>query len=300
MDGAREPLAHRHPDAFRVVAAAATAAFLLVSCTGDPEAEPAATTPTTTEPSVAAEVVQLRRDQVLQRVAVAVANQGGTDVVVDTVRLEVEGFRLPGAIRKGSPVKAGVVVNLPVPYSGIDCPAEGAPQVGKPRVTLRLHTAEDPTTRTVRMRVGDGDGLLQRIADRACAVEQVQRQVDLRFDDGWRVDQTPDGPVAHGVLRARLLGGPARDITQVAGAILYGLRPDEGAATPLATLTTGQPDAQVPVAVFAARCDPHTIGEIKKPYEFLVWVTTPGGDEVAVTPEVGQVTQDSLRRVCAF
>jgi hypothetical protein len=284
-------------------ASTAVAAMLLVSCTGDPEAEPAPTTPSASDaprPSVTAEVVQLRRDQVLERVEVAVANTGDTDLVVETVRLDVEGFQLPGALRKDSPVQAGVVVNLPVPYSGIDCPQQGIPEVGEPEVTLRLHTAKDPTTRTVRMTAGDGDGLLQRIADRVCAVEQVQRQVDLRFDDGWRVDQTPDGPVAHGVLRARLLGGPARDITQVAGAILYGLRPDEGAATPLASLTPDRRDAQIPVAAFAARCDPHTIGEIKKPYEFLVWVTTPGGDEVAVTPEVGQVTQDALRRVCAF
>ena len=86
----------------------------------------------------------------------------------------------------------------------------------------------------------------------------------------------------------------------MAGAILYGLRPDGGAPDPLASLTAARPTATVPVVVFAARCDPHTIGEIKKPYEFLVWVTTPDGEEIAITPEVGQPTKDALKGVCSF
>jgi len=54
------------------------------------------------------------------------------------------------------------------------------------------------------------------------------------------------------------------------------------------------------VRAFAARCDGHTIGEIKKPYEFLVWVGAPGGTPVAVTPQVDVPTKDALREVCAF
>ena len=293
----------------RVVRTAAPAAALVValavaltlaSCSDAPAADSSSAAPSSEQPSVTAEVAQLRRDQVLQRVSVAVKNSGPTDVVVDSVRLDADGFRLPGAIRKDSPVASGVVVYLPVPYNVVDCPAEGSPEVGQPQVTLRMHTADDPTVRTVRITAGDGDGLLGRIAARACSVEHVLRDVDLRFADRWRIEQTPDGAVAHGQLRARLVSGPARDVTQVAGAILYGLRPDDGAPSPLASLTPAKPEGSVPVVVFAARCDGHTIGEIKKPYEFLVWVTTPDGEEVAVTPGVGQGTKDELRHVCAF
>jgi hypothetical protein len=270
---------------------------LLVSCSATPAAEPSARA---SDIQIDAEVVQLRRDQVLQRVSVAVANRGATDVVVDSVRLRADGFRFPGTIRKDSPVADGVVVNLPVPYRVVDCPATGEPQVGRPQVTLRVHTEQDPEPRTLRIAADDGDGLLQRIASRACDVERTQQQVDLAFADGWRIEHTENGAEAHGTLRARLVDGPARDVTQVAGAILYGLRPDDGAADPLASLSAARPSADVPVVVFAARCDPHTIGEIKKPYEFLVWVTTPDGEEIAITPDVGQPTKDALQDVCAF
>jgi hypothetical protein len=184
---------------------------LLVSCSSTPAAEPSARA---SDIQIDAEVVQLRRDQVLQRVSVAVANRGATDVVVDSVRLRADGFRFPGTIRKDSPVADGVVVNLPVPYRVVDCPATGEPQVGRPQVTLRVHTEQDPEPRTVRITADDGDGLLQRIATRACDVERTQQQVDLAFADEWRIEQTENGPEAHGMLRARLVDGPARDITQ--------------------------------------------------------------------------------------
>jgi len=280
-----------------VAAVLAALTVLLVSCSSTPAAEPSTQASGT---RIDAEVVQLRRDQVLERVSVAVANRGDTDVVVDSVRLQVDGFHFPGTIRKDSPVADGVVVNLPVPYRVVDCPETGEPQVGTAQVTLRIHSAQDPEPRTLRIAADDGDGLLQRIASRACDVERTQQQVDLAFADEWRIEQTENGPEAHGTLRARLVDGPARDVTQVAGAILYGLRPDDGAADPLASLSAARPSADVPVVVFAARCDPHTIGEIKKPYEFLVWVTTPDDEEIAITPDVGQPTKDALQDVCSF
>jgi hypothetical protein len=56
----------------------------------------------------------------------------------------------------------------------------------------------------------------------------------------------------------------------------------------------------VPVVAYAARCDPHTIGEIKKPYEFLVWVSGADGEELALTPEVSDRDKAALQRVCSF
>lgn len=282
-------------------AAAAVVVLGLTACTdgsASPRSEPAQTAGS---PPVTAEVVQLRRDQVLQRVEVAVRNTGRTRLVVESVRLEVPGFRIPGPLPKDSPVFAGGVVNLPVPYDGVDCPASGDPDIGPATVTLRVHPDDDPTaTRTATIDAGDGGGLLQRIADRACAVERAARQVDLGFTAQWRIEQTPEGPVAHGQLRARLLAGDGLRITQVAGAILYGLRPEDAARSPLARVTPQRPLARVPVVAYAARCDPHTIGEIKKPYEFLVWVVGADGEELALTPEVSDRDKEALQRVCSF
>ena len=54
------------------------------------------------------------------------------------------------------------------------------------------------------------------------------------------------------------------------------------------------------MVAYTARCSGHAIGEIKQPYEFLVWVSTPGGGELAVTLTVAERTKLALRQICAF
>ncbi len=257
--------------------------------------------PKSAKPSATADIVQLRRDVVLQRVEVALENTGSSDFRVTRLRLVIPGFALPGGIVKDSPIPAGQVVNLPVPFDKVKCPADGAPDVGTPRVTLLVDSGGDPPIRRVELDSGDGDGLLQRIADRLCAVEQLQREVDLRFDNHWRLERTPSGKELHGVIHARLLRGGARTIKGVLGAVMYGLVPEQrNQTTPLATITPAHREAKIPVVAFAARCDGHTIGEIKRPYEFLVYVGEKGGEDIAVTPTVEEGTKLALRRVCAF
>lgn len=284
------------------MARAGTAAWGLVllclaSCQGGSTGDASGGTP---DPAIDAEIVQLRSDEPLERVEVAVRNGGAQDIRVVRLRLTIPGFQTPPAIAKDSPVPASQVVNLPVPYGAVACPSDGPPQIGTPRVTLDVQVGTESATRQVRFAAGDGDGLLQRIATRACAVEQIQRQVDLRFMDRWRLERTPDGDQLHGTLRATLLAGGPRTLSQVSGAIMYGLRPDATASDPLALLTPARPDARIPVVTYAQRCDAHTKGEIKKPYEFLVWVSTSGGDSLAVTPTVDDATKVALRQVCAF
>jgi hypothetical protein len=250
-----------------------------------------------------AEIDQLRADQVADRVQVGLVNRGDETVVVDSLHVRIPGFRSPKAVPKDSPVFPRVPVNLRWSYGEVACGTDAAPAVGSPVVTLRAHTKGDPTRRTVRLTATDPQGVLQRIADRACAVERVTRDVALDFEDIWRPERAPDGVVLHGRLTARLRGDAPREITEVRGAILYGLRPDESAGpvpSPLAVLTSERREASIPVAAYAARCDGHTIGEIKKPYEFLVWVAAPGEEPVAVTPAVGQPTKDALRLACSF
>ena len=96
--------------------------------TADADAEPGA-------PALAAQVVQLRRDEVLKRVEVALENTGRETVVVESLRLRVPGFRAAGAVPKDSPVPPGQVVDLPTPYGEVRCPSSGEPRVGRPVVT---------------------------------------------------------------------------------------------------------------------------------------------------------------------
>jgi len=280
--------------------AVALLGLCVVGCAGGTDAEPQAKP---SPPELAAEIIQLRRDQVLERIEVALQNTGPTDVVVESLHVHVPGFRSGGPVPKDSPVRSTQVVNLPWPYGTVRCGDTEAPAVGRPVVTVRVHTALDPASRRVRLVAGDTSGLLQRIADRACTIQRLRREVDLRFADDWRAEQTSRGVVLHGTVLARLLTDEPRTVSQVAGAIMYGLQPDESAGPvrdPLAVLTPAQPEASIPVEAYAARCDPHTIGEIKKPYEFLVWISSPGEEAFAITPAVGQGTKDALRKACAF
>ena len=282
------------------LALAVTAVLVTAGCGGDdpaPETEQAG-------PEMSAQIVQLRRDQVLVRVEVSLHNRSGEPVTVEQLRIDMPGFRPMPAVPKDSPIAAGLTVNLPWTYGDVRCRPDRAPDVGQATVHLRVHTDSSPQPVDVTLPGRDPDGLLQRIADRTCLVERVGREVSLRFDDTWTLDRDQGRKVLRGTLLAHLKADEPRDVSEVAGAVMYGLVPDESAGAapdPLASLTPDSPDARVPVMAYAARCDGHTKGEIKKPFEFLVWVGPPDDEEpVAVTPEVGDATKLALRQVCAF
>lgn len=277
----------------RTPLAATVLAGLLGACGGG------AAAPAPPPPRLSGQIIQLRMDEPLERVQVAVRNRDGEPVVVRSIRLQVKGFRVPGAMPEEAPIPAGQVVNLPVPYGAVSCTAAGSAQVGRPKVTMEVQRSGAGPVHTVRIIASDPQRYLARIAERACAVEQLLSDVDLRFADRWRLKRTGEGTVAHGTLLAEWRDGPAREVLDLAGAILYGLRAD-GVRPPYAGIGPQRRQARIPVEVYAARCDKHTIGEIKKPYEFLVWLTRPGGDPVAITPVTGEPTKRRLRSVCAF
>lgn len=247
-----------------------------------------------------ASIVQLRRDQVLGRVQVAVRNRSGEEIVVERLRLTTPGYAERPSVAKNSPIAAGREVYLPWEYGDVGCRG-GTVQVGRPAVELRVRTAGGSTV--VRLAARDPEAYLERIAERTCTLERYAREVSLRFGDEWTPEQTSGGVRLHGTLLAELRIDEPREISQVAGAIMYGLLPDESAgplSEPLARLTPESRVAEIPVEAYAARCDAHTKGEIKKPYEFLVWVGKPGEEPFAISPDVGQPTKDALRLACAF
>jgi len=217
--------------------------------------------------------------------------------------VRIRGYDGGPPVAKDSPIPAGLGVNLPWEYGEVGCPDDGAPTPGKAVVGLRLHVGDQEPV-NLQLRATDPDDLVHRIAERACTVRRIGQEIDLRLGDDWRLDRVGGEKVLHGILEARLRVDEPRDITQLAGAIMYGFRPDDTdgpVPDPLASLEHEGDTAEIRVLLDADRCDPHVKGEIKKPYEFLVWVGPPGDDEpVAVTPEVGDDTKLALRQVCAF
>jgi len=277
-------------------------AAVLAGCGGGDAEEAATGSPAVRAPELSAEIIQLRRDQVLERVEVAVTNGEAQEITVERLRLVIPGYEKRPAVVKDSPIAPRTEVNLPWEYGAIECAADGTAQVGAPVVDLRVRTVDGVAD--VRLKPTDPERYLERIAERACAVERASREVALRFADEWRTEESDAGVRLHGTLLAELQIDQPREISQVAGAIMYGLVPDESdqpAPEPLALLSPDARTAEIPVVAYAARCDGHTKGEIKKPYEFLVWVGEPGAEEpLAITPEVDQPTKDALQLACAF
>jgi hypothetical protein len=251
-------------------------------------------------PRVSVQVVQLRRDEVLGRVELAVHNTGTGDLVVDRLRLTVEGFTGGGWVPKSSPVPVGQVVNLPTAYGVARCPATGQARVGAIALELRVHTAADPRPRTVRVTPTRSRPLLTRLLRSLCLDERLRSEVALSFGPRWRPEGSGAELRLHTTLEAALApGSPARDITQVGGSVIYDLAA-ETTATPYARLDSAHPTASVPVVVRAARCTAHAKGETKQPYRFLVWLGGPGAEGRAVELPVRLSDRRQLRAVCAL
>jgi len=285
----------------RCSTAAVCVAVLVGGCGGSPDDTGRDEPRAARLPSVEAEVIQLRRDEVLERVEIAVGNTGIDEVVVERIRLRVPGFRSAGSVAKDSPVPPGQVVNLPVLYGEVRCARDGTARVGRPVVMMRLRTAADPTPRRVVLTPTDPGGVLSRIADSACTARRLAREVDVRFGPDWRQEVSGDdgGVVAHGTLEATLRIDEPRNLTQVAGTVIYSLRPDAPSVEgPLAALTPEDPVASIPVSVSLSRCDGHARGEAKKPYAFLVWLAPAGGEETAVNPAVDDAARAAFQAVC--
>lgn len=251
-------------------------------------------------PSLRADIGQQRRDVVLERVEVELENTGPEEVVVERLLLRVPGYAGAGPVPKDSPVPPGQVVNLPTPYGDVECGPAGRAAVGRPVVVLDLRTASDPVPRRITVRPADPDGLLAQIADRACTVERLAREVTLSLGTQWRPRRARGDVVLHGTLEATLTIDEPRVLTQVAGSVIYGLRPEQEVAPPdvLATLTPDRPTASVPIEIYPARCDGHAIGETKQPYLLVAVLAEPGGEESTVPLTVDDATVAALQRVC--
>lgn len=276
-------------------AAASLGALLLVaSCAGGSDPAPR---PPHSAPGLSASIVQLRRDEVLKRVEIAVTNTSRVPVVIQTIDLHVPGYSGGGRQPEDEPLPPGQVVNLPTPYGEISCPATGDVGVGEPRVVVQVRRASDPTSYTVELTPTDPRGLVLGIATSTCVAQRLTSEVAMSFGP-WRRTGSGADTVLHGTLHARLRADTPLDLTQLRGTVLFDLLPGDPTAAPLAHLTPARPRAVVPVLLRQARCDAHARAEIKKPYAFLVWLGPPGGEQLAVNPPVSVADAAAFEAVC--
>jgi hypothetical protein len=278
-----------------VLLASGCALVLLV--TGCGGSDPAPPQRPKAAPQLSAELVQLRRDEVLQRVEVAVTNHAKVPVEIQTVDLRVPGYSGGGPQAKNEPLPPGEVVNLPTPYGEVTCPDSGDVEVGDPMVVVQVRRAADPTSYTVELTPTDPRDLVHGIATSTCLTKRLTSEVSFSFGP-WRRSGSGDDTVLHGTLHARLKAGTPFDVTQLRGTVIFDLLPEDPSTSPLAHLTPASRRADIPVLLRQARCDGHARGEIKKPYAFLVWLGPPGGEQRAVNPPIADRDAAAFEAVC--
>jgi hypothetical protein len=272
------------------------AALLAAGCAGGSGAGSGSTD--AAAPRLGAAVVQLRRDEALGRVEVYVTNRSTGPVTIETVDLSVPAFSGAGPQRKDEPLPPGQGVDLPTGYGEVSCPADGPVQVGVPRVVVAVHREGESRSHRVTL-TARGRPLLQRIATGLCLTKKLDSEVSLAFGRQWQRSGHGPATALRGTLVARLLTDQPRDVTQMAGTVIYNLDPVRPSKV-LAHLTPDARVARIPVVVSLARCDGHARGEVKQPYAFLVWLARPGGPQQAVTPVVTDADKAAFRAVCPF
>jgi hypothetical protein len=259
--------------------------------------------PSTTErqPELTAELQQYRDDEVSRRLEVSVENRGAAPVVVERLKLELPDFAATASVAQDAPIGPELRVDLPTPYGEPRCRGDATPSASRSAVVLRVRTA-DGSARQLRLALQHPNGLLGRILRRECLARRLQQEVALTFGPRWRTETVGGDVRVHGTLEARLRDlRHARDVTQVAGTVIYDLTAavtSPAPPRPLARLSAARPAASIPVMVSVSRCDGHARAETKKPYAFLVWLAQPGGEEQPLTPTVSDAAKRAFQAVC--
>lgn len=286
-------------------ATVAVASLLLPACAADEGVAVVAGSPDPTSvpavPSLAAEVVQYRRDAQRDVVQVKVTNLGEVPARVTHVRLESDTFAAPAEAEKDSTIGPGLSADLTVPLVAPACdgPADPAPAVAH----LTLDDAvvgRDVVTVVTEQRAAGAD-VLTTVRDGRCAVLAVTDVVALTVTPGW-VDAGLVGgePALRGTLDVTPLP-EAPDLTvRVEGATT--LFTVAGRST--ATLPAGGAEpVALDVVLTVTRCDAHAVAEDKKGYLLPVRVALEGADPVLVevpvpVPERAPL-QELIDRTCA-
>ena len=238
---------------------------------------------------------QPRYLQLTKMLEVIVRNEGEEPVEVVHVGLD-PGSRFASAEGRvtATDFDPGQRIDMKVAYGDVDCADR---PVRPPSVKLDVRTA-DGTVEQFEAEPGDGDALLGRIHDGACAAQALQAAVTVGFGEDWSVE----GETAHGTVALRRQSGEGPvTLVEAGGTVIFGLHADPDREVPYATMRSDAEAAEVPVAITADRCDPHAVADSKKTFQFRAWVALDGADEVfleIVPGPQGRAVLDQILEEC--
>lgn len=256
--------------------------------------------PPAAEPPVplTAGLIQHRTDQVLRAVTIQLGNDGPTPIQVVRAELRSPSFTGVGPVDTDTLVLTGdVLTDIRIGYGQGTCTGPAATLTAAP-ATAVLTVRAGERTRDVTLPLPHPSRLLDYLLRTDCEQAEV-REVATATLTG--LAPRPDGAL-HAAIRLTRTGGTAPvTMTDLKGSILYTLTPVV-TAPPYGTLAAGQATADVPIVIAPSRCDPHAIGEVKKPYEFPAWLAVGDAPPVYTVIDVPEpdraILFDLVRKAC--
>jgi hypothetical protein len=287
-------------------AVVASTLFLAAGCTADGEAPAPPADEETSSLPLSAELRRHRGDEGRRVIQVTMTNTGPDPLVVHELTLDAPGFTTLPPTPKGSTVRPGIPVDLPIPYGTTDC-------TDPTRATeAAADTEDDERTARVRLRVGPADGPAQdvrlevdpapldRLLATECAEAALARAVTVSFGTSWTRGIRDGLPALNGTLL--LTRGTAEGpiaVTALDGSTLL-LMNTAAVPPPLPlVLSADVGHAELAIQVSAQSCDPHVRSQSQRPYELSVYVSVDGAEPLFVAPDVDEPARASMQDVIA-
>lgn len=227
---------------------------------------------TTAEPAVRL-TAALQRSTLFETrrsLRLTVTNGGDHDLQITAVQLSSPSFETVPPQVRDVPVAASDLVAIPLPFGAAQC---GEVADDPPELIARV-AGDD-----VRVAIEEiPSGVLSELRDEECAAAAVLAAVDLHLGDTWQ--PTEARTIEGEVELAQRSSGVAATLAELRGNVIFAVSP-VGAASAV-EVTDDTPAAAAPIAITAARCDPHALIEYKRTFIFTAYVVVDGGEPTRV------------------
>jgi hypothetical protein len=200
-----------------------------------------------------------------------VTNGGNQDVEIAAVQLDSPLFEPVAPQVRDVPVAASDRVAIPLPFGMAQCD----------------DVADDPPELIARL-AGDDvrvaieevpSGVLSELNTEECAATAVLASVDLQLGDTWQ--RTEARTIEGEVELAQRSSGVTATLDELRGNVIFAVRAGDGPGSALEVADATR-SAAGPVAITAARCDPHALIEYKRTFIFTAYVAVDDGEPTRV------------------
>jgi hypothetical protein len=218
-------------------------------------------------PAMQAQVQQYREDEVAGRLQLGLTNLTSSPVQVRSVQLQWLGLVTQPPTVVNYTFTPGVRADQAVPLGTAKC-TRPTPSFTSAKVVVVFAA----TGQREEVPVIESADVLRRVYATTCQAQYLATQLDAAFGKTWTPVSVAGGPALQGVLRLARKGFKGQiSIVDLRGTVVLRLLPTHP-TDPMAVMPSTAAVVSLPVYMQPARCDLHALGEVKKPFAFVVGV----------------------------